>query len=134
MRELRLDIDGDAMERDPAPQAHPDRGDLVLMAGPLVRAANPEANAILAPFAADVEGIERADDPFFQPCHIGAYVRPAPLQVEHHVGHPLARAVIGELAAASGGEQRESWIEQVVLPAAGAGSVERRTLQQTYQF
>ena len=31
-----------------------------------------------------------------------AHVRPAPLEVEHHIGHALAGAVIGELPAAAG--------------------------------
>ena len=90
------------------------------MAGALVGPPDPDADAILAALAAHVEGVERADDPFFQAGHIGAHVRPPPLQVEHHIGHPLAGAVIGELAAAAGGEQRKARIEQVAFLAAGA--------------
>jgi hypothetical protein len=37
------------------------------MAGALVGTPDPDADTILAALAADVEGVERADDPFFQP-------------------------------------------------------------------
>src|SRR5262245_33773097 len=61
MLQLRLDIDGDAMEGDPALQADTDGGDLVLVAGALVRPPDPNPDAILAPLAADVEGDQRPD-------------------------------------------------------------------------
>ena len=44
---------------------------------------------------------------------IGPHVGLPSLEVEHHIGHPLAGAVIGELPAAPGGKQRETGIEQV---------------------
>ena len=78
------------------------------------------SDAILATLTAHVEGIERAHDPFFQAGHIGAHVGPPPLEVQHDIGHALAGAVIGELAAAAGGEQRKAGVEQVGLLAAGA--------------
>src|SRR6266702_953029 len=102
MRKIRLDVDRDAVERDPAPQADADRGDLVLKAFALVGALDPDPDAVLAALAADVEGGQRPDDPFFQPGVVGAYVRPALLQVEHDIGDPLAGPVIGDLAAAAG--------------------------------
>ena len=122
------------MERDPAPQPDADRGDLVLMAGALVRPPDPDADAILAALAAHVEGRQRPDDPFLEARHIGPHVGLPSLQVEHHIGHALAGAVIGELAAAPGGEQRKTGVEQVGIPAAGAGGVERGVLQQPDQF
>ena len=72
---VRLDVDGDAVERHPAPQPHADGGDLVFMARPLVRPVDPDPDAILAPFAPDIEGRERADDPGLQARHIGPHVR-----------------------------------------------------------
>src|SRR5262249_48029134 len=101
VRELRLDIDGDAMEGHPAAQPHADSGDLVLVTVALVGALDPNADAVLAPLAAYVELHQRADDPFLQTRHIGAHVGAAALQVEHHIGHALAGAVIGELPAAA---------------------------------
>ena len=78
----------------------PDRGD-------------PDADTAVAPFAADVEAGEGADNPFLEVVDKAAEVRRAPLQVEHDIGHPLARPVIGVLAAAAAGVDREA----VGLPA-----------------
>jgi hypothetical protein len=44
----------------------------------------------------------------FQRRHEGAHVAAALRQVQHHIGHPLAGAVIGELAAAPALEHREA--------------------------
>ena len=55
-----------------------------------------------------VEGGQRADDPFLQRRHIAPHVRPAAVEVEHQVGHPLAGPVIGELPAAAGRHAPES--------------------------
>src|SRR3981081_779926 len=79
MPEVRLDVDGDAVERDPAPQPYADGGDLVFEAWALVRPADPDADAILAPLAAHVEGGQRPDDPFLETSHIGPHVGPPPL-------------------------------------------------------
>src|SRR6185312_9424831 len=99
MAELRLDIDGDAMERYPAPQPHADRGDLVLKAIALVRPLHPDAYSVLASLAAHVEGGQRPDDPFFQRRDISADIRAPALQIEHDIGHALAGPVVGQLAA-----------------------------------
>src|SRR4051794_29566471 len=120
MRQLRLDIDGDAVERHPAPQPDADRRDLVLVAGAFVRPRDPNADAVLAAFAAHIEGGERADDPFLEAGDIGPHVWPPPFQVEHDIGDPLAGTVIGELAAAAGLVHRKTRLEQVAWFAAGA--------------
>src|ERR1700686_4374392 len=86
----------------------------------------PYAAARLAALAAPVEGGQGPDDPFLQTGDVGAHVRPSPFQVQHHIGDPLAGAVIGELAAAAGLKHREAGVEQIAGPAAGAGGVERR--------
>ena len=88
----------------------------------------------LAAFAADVEVSERADDPFLEIVDVGAHVGLAALQVDHHVGDPLAGAVIGELAAAAGLEHRKARVVQVLRFRAGAAGVERRMLEQPHQF
>ena len=71
--------------------AHPDAegGDLVLAAA---AAGDPDADPAVAPLAPDVEAGEGADDPFLEVVDEAAQVRSAPLQVEHDIGHPLARA------------------------------------------
>src|SRR5207253_10631771 len=80
MLELRFDVDRDAVQRHPAPQPHPDRRDLVFAAKSLVRPPDPDADTVLPPLAADVEGGERPDDPFLETGHIDAYIRPPPLE------------------------------------------------------
>src|SRR5665213_6490 len=134
MRKLRLDIDRDAVERHPALEPHANSRDLVFEAFALVRPFHPDADAILAPLAAHVEGCERSDDPFLEPGHIGPHVGAALLEVEHRIGHPLAGTVIGDLPAASGIEYREAGFEQVSGLAAGAGGVERGVFQEPDQF
>ena len=124
----------DAVQRHPVLHADADGGDLVLEACALVRPPHPDADAVLAPLAAHVEGGKRADDPFLQRGDEAAHVRPAPLEVEHHIGHPLAGAVIGQLPAAAGLRTPESAPRSVVGLGAGAGGVERRVLQQPDQF
>src|SRR3954469_14245333 len=100
------------MERYPALQPQAYRGYLVLGAVALVGPPDPDADAVLAPLALHVEGRESADDQLFQRRDIGPYVGSPPLQVQHQIGHPLARPVIGDLAAAAGGDQRKARIEQ----------------------
>ena len=61
VRKIRRDVEGDAVEADPASHAYADRGDLVLCrstadAARLVVADHPDADAILAPFALHREG------------------------------------------------------------------------------
>src|SRR5215831_3361836 len=55
VREIAVDIERDAVQRDPAFDADADRGDLVLAAGALVRSAHPHPDTILAAFAGYVE-------------------------------------------------------------------------------
>src|SRR6516165_3346223 len=113
MRQVRFDIDGDAMERHPAFEPHADRGDLVLKACALVRPPDPDADAFLPTLATHVEHGQGADDPFLQCRDIGADVRPAPLQIEHYIGHTLAGAVIGDLSAAPGRIKGKAGLKQV---------------------
>src|SRR5215470_20176195 len=99
MREVAVDVDCDAMQRHPALDPDADRRDLVL--APQLRAAHPDADAVVAPLAGHGEGGEGTDDPFFQRGDEAADVGTAAAQVEHHIGDALARAVIGEATAAS---------------------------------
>ena len=68
---------------------------------------HPDADPVLAPLAADVHGVERADQPGLERRDETAQIRVAPLQVEHDIGHALARPVIGELPAAAAAMHRE---------------------------
>ena len=80
------------MQADPALHPDADGGDLVLAAGALVGAAHPHADPVLPALAGDVEGGERADQPFLEVGHEAAHVAAAPPEVEHHIGDALARA------------------------------------------
>src|ERR1700730_1175063 len=134
VRKVRFDIDGDTVERHPALEPHADRGDLVLKPFALVRPFDPDADAVLAPFAAHVEASKRADDPFLKAGHIGADVRPPPFEIKHHIGHALTRTVIDELAAAAGLKNRKPGVQQVSGFAASAGGIERGVFQEPDQF
>src|SRR5262249_20078592 len=134
MAEVGIDIEADAMEADPALDPDADGRDLVLAALALVRPAHPDADPVLSALATDVEGRERADQPFLQVCHEPAHVPATPLQVKHHVGDALARPVISELAAAAGGKHRKPRLDEVLGPGAGPGRVERRMLDKPHQL
>ena len=73
---------------------------------------------------------ERVDQPAFERGDEGAHVGAAALEVEHDIGHPLARPVIGELAAAPGAIDGKARVEEVGRLGAGPGRVERRVLDQ----
>src|SRR5262245_38954612 len=108
MFEVWLHVERDAVEAHPFAQAHADGGDLVLAAPAWTFALHPHANASVAHFAFHVEAIERADDPTFKIGDEFGHVAAALAQIEHHVRHTLTRAVIRELAAAAGLEDREA--------------------------
>ena len=122
------------MKRHPTPQPHTEGCNLVFEPRALVRPFHPDTDPILAPLAPHIEGFQGADDPLLETSDIGSHVRPPTLQIEHHIGHPLARAVIGELPAAPRSKHREAGVEQVTGLAAGARGIERGVFQQPHQF
>ena len=132
MRQIGVEVDRNPVIGHPAADPNADRGDLGFGA---VRPGQPDADPPLAPLAVEVEVREGPDHPFLEPPDVRPEVRTATLQIEHQVGDPLARAVIGVLAAAAGREHREAGRCQQVLGAcAGTGGVERRVLEQPAQF
>ena len=65
----------------------------------------------------------------------GTHIGPPALEIEHHIGHPLSRPVIGVFAAAAGRVHLEPvGRNQVLGLGAGAGRVERRMLNQPDQL
>jgi hypothetical protein len=103
---------------------------LVFASRAFVGPRDPDADALLAPLAAHVESVERADQPFLQSRHIAAHVRRAVLEVQHQIDHALAGAVIGELSAAPGLENGKARLNEVARLRAGACGVEGRMLEQ----
>ena len=93
MLELGSDVEADAVQAHPAAHAHPDARDL--------GAADEDADRAGAPLALDAEAAERRDQPILERGDEGPHVASAPRQVEHHISHALAGAVIGEAPAAA---------------------------------
>ena len=59
--------------------------------------------------------------------------RTAPVQVEHDIGHSLARPVISEFPAPPGAEHGKALGQhEVDVAGAGAGGVKRRVLEQPH--
>ncbi len=103
------------MQRHPMPHAHADAGDL--------GAAHEDADLAGPALALDAEPRKRGDQPVFERADEGPHVAAAPREVEHHIGHALARAVIGEAAAAAGLEdgkavgRRAAQLGSALVPA-----------------
>ena len=67
--------------------------------------------------------------------HIGPQVAAAGAKIEEGVNHPLARPVVGVLAAAAGRVDREAIsLQQIAGIGAGTGGVHRRMFQQPNQL
>ena len=96
---------------------------------------DPDADPARPAFARDVEAGEGGDDPCLQIAHEAAHVGAAALQIQHHIGDPLARPVVGVLAAAPAAvDGKARRLDEVVLLGRRAGGVERRVLQQPHHL
>ena len=112
--------------------AYTDRGDLGFRA---CGGRHPDTDPARAPLRADRERGERADDPFLKAVDEGADVDAAPLEIEHDVGDPLTRTVVGKAAAAATAEDRQRrTLDQLVIGGAGSAGVEGGMLKQPYRF
>ncbi len=127
MAKVWLDVEADAVERDPALEAHPYGRDLVLaqlfagVGAARPGAIDPHTDTACAPLALEVELGQRVDDPLFEAADERLHVASSFGEVEHHIGHALAGAVIGELAAAPRVEDRKAaGIQKVVRSGARA--------------
>src|SRR5262249_33988888 len=128
--EIAVDIERDAVERDPVFDAHPDGGDLVLAPWPPFRAADPNPDAARAPFPGDSEPGKRVDDPFLKPGDESAHVGTTAFEVEHDIGHTLPWSMIRELAAPPGGMHRQPWLDELLRFCAGARGIKGGMFQQ----
>src|SRR5208337_5553880 len=95
---------------------------------------HPYADPVRARLANDVESLQGVDQPAFERGDIGAHVGPAPLEIEHDIGDPLPRPMIGELAAAAGAMYRKARVDEVAVLGARAGGVERGMLDEPNAF
>src|SRR5579885_3565777 len=118
MGKIGHDIERGAVEAHPVPHPDANRGDLVVRqftAGPvrLLWARDPDADEALAAARLHAKPCERRNDPALEAADEGAWIRRAPVQVEHDVNHPLARPMIGELAAAPAFNNREARLQKI---------------------
>jgi hypothetical protein len=87
------------------------------------------------PVSLDVEAGEGREDPSLQVLHEAPHVAAAAFQVQHDIGDPLARPMVGELpAAAAAVDGKARRIEEVFVLGRGAGGIERRMLQQPHHL
>ena len=115
------------MIADPTAHPHADCSDLVFAAATSI---DPDADTIRPPLARNIEGSQRFDYPGLKITYESAHVAASLLQVEHDVGDPLAGSVIGELPAAPCAVDRKTVrLQEVRVPGAGSGGVERRMFQ-----
>lgn len=72
----------------------------------------------------------------FQRRHEGPDILATPLEVEHHVGHPLARPVVGVLSGrgAAGVNREAAGLDEVAGVGAGTGGIKGRVLDEPDQF
>src|SRR5690606_23501520 len=110
-RQVHGDVEGQAVEA--AAVAHPDaeRGDL--------GAIHVDARGALAALAADAPAGQGVDDRLLDPAHVLAHAEAQAAQVQERVGHQLAGAVVGDLAAAIHLEHRDVAGRQQVLQPTG---------------
>ena len=127
MCEIGRDVQRKAVERDPAFHAHAYRADLRLAP---VRCVGPDADAPFGAAGLDPEQRQRVDHPAFERGDIGAYIAPAPRQVELDIADALARAVIGVSPAAARIIDRKARVEQLGGVGARPRRIERRMLEQ----
>src|SRR5262249_23702315 len=120
--EIWRDVERDAVIGHPARDADADGSDLVFAAP----ADAPNTDASVSALALPTELGKGVDDPAFEIADEAAHVASAAFQVEHHVGDPLAGAVIGELAPTARLEDRETGFEEVLGLSTRAGGIKRR--------
>ncbi len=109
--QVGFDVQADPVEAHPFADLHADGGDLVLTRPSGTLALHPDADAALADVRLYPEPAQGSDQPRLQTTHEGAHVAAAGAEIQHDVGHALAGAVIGELAAAAGAMHGEPGIQ-----------------------
>ena len=96
---------------------------------------HPEPDLSAAAFGSNIEIGQCADEPFLERPNEGSDVPAAAIQVQHDIGDPLARTMIGELTPASGPERGEACrVKQILIARTRSCRIEGRMLQQPNLF
>jgi hypothetical protein len=124
--QVRVDVQGDAVEGDPTTAAHADGGDLAPV--------HPHADAAPAARSLDAEIGQGADHHLLQPPDMPVQVLLG-ADVGDDVADELARPVVGHLAAAAAGEDGDGLAvddagQDIGLATRGADGVDGRMLGQ----
>ena len=110
---------------DPATAAHPDRSHLAVV--------KPDTRHALHPLALKTEECQHVDYHLLELAQIPMQIALSPAQVQHGIGHQLARHVMGHFTAAIDAMQRRRWRgwikQQMLLRSAAAEGVTARVLQ-----
>ena len=130
VREVRVHVDRNAVQRHPLFHADTDGGNFVFVSFAFLRPPHPDANSIFAPLGTHAGGSQSPYDPFFQRGDEMPHVRPATSQIDHDIGHALSWPVICELTSTAALVDGEASVDHVGWVRAGAGGVEGRVLQQ----
>ena len=107
MREVRRDIEREAVPRHPLLHVNPDAGDLP--------AACPHARESRTPLRRDIQDRERVDQRLLERAQIPVQILPVGAQVEDGIADQLARAMERHVAAALDFEHVDALSLQQVL-------------------
>lgn len=98
MFEVGGDVDGEAVHRDPLADADAHRGEF----GGGVVGTNPDAGRGGVSLGVDAKVSGGLDDGLFEKAHVGVEAEVQAIEVEDGIADELARAVVGDIAAAVG--------------------------------
>ena len=132
MAKVGGDIQADAVETHPPAQLHADGGDLVFSrARRGRRPVHPYAHSVASTLAGHSQTVQGGDDPCLETGDKRPGVAASNAQVEHDVGHPLARPVVGELPAASAAKDVKSVRrQQIGRLGRDSGGIQRRMFEE----
>ena len=131
MRQVRCDINGESVKRDPALYAHTERADFRFIGS----IADPNPDTSIGAMRTKPKVFERVDHPAFESMDEAADILSASFEVQHHVTDPLAGAVIGVAASATGFvDWKMLRIEQFGRVSARPGCEQGRMLKKPNAF
>ena len=104
-REVRIDVQREAVARNPSRDPHADCGELVLPSG----RSDPDPCETSDPSRGDAEFPDSANQHLFEIAHVPVDVAPVGLQIDDRIADELTGTVKGHVAAASRFEQLDAF-------------------------